>query len=178
VPPYLLIRGPATRIAQHWYRGTHDAQRAGPTVSTTIRDPEKGRRLVQDHAEKSARKPDVSTDLAIDRTRLAYERTLLAWVRTATSLITFGFAIQQFFRIARAGAPESKGIIEPHGFGLTMITVGLLALLLAKLEHRSNILALQQQYPAMEPHGSRARLLAGLIAVLGLLGLVSMLFHE
>jgi hypothetical protein len=29
---------------------------------------------------------------------------MLAWVRTATTLITFGFSIQQFFRIARQGA--------------------------------------------------------------------------
>jgi uncharacterized membrane protein YidH (DUF202 family) len=92
--------------------------------------------IVPDHAEQSARTPDVATDLAFDRTRLAYERTLLAWVRTATSLITFGFAIQQFFRLARAGAPEGKGIIGPHEFGLTMITIGLLSLLLATLENR------------------------------------------
>jgi putative membrane protein len=83
------------------------------------------------HTEKTATQPDTSTDLGIDRTRLAHDRTLLAWIRTATSLITFGFAIQQFFRIARFAAPESKGIIGPYGFGLTMIIIRILALLLA-----------------------------------------------
>jgi len=105
---------------------------------------------VVDHAEKSVSRPDASTDLAFDRTHFAYERTLLAWVRTAT-LITFGFAIQQFFRIARAGTPDGKVIIGTHGFGLTMISVGLLALHLATLQHRSDMLALQHQYPAVRP---------------------------
>ena len=36
--------------------------------------------------------------LSLQRTVLSYERTMLAWVRTSTSLITFGFGIQQFFR--------------------------------------------------------------------------------
>jgi putative membrane protein len=37
-------------------------------------------------------------------TRLAYEeRTLMAWVRTATSLISFGFTIFNFFRFLREG---------------------------------------------------------------------------
>jgi Domain of unknown function (DUF202) len=79
---------------------------------------------VQGHTEKRGNASDASdapSDLGVDRTRFAYDRTLLAWVRTATSLIAFGFAIQQFFWMARAGAPESKGIIGPHGFGLTMI---------------------------------------------------------
>jgi hypothetical protein len=47
-----------------------------------------------------------------------------------------------------------------HGFGLTMICVGLLALHLATLQHRSDMLALQQQYPATETH--RAPALLGL----------------
>ena len=58
---------------------------------------------------------------------------MLAWVRTATTLITFGFSIQQFFRIARQVAAASKGLIGPDVFGLTMIIIGLLALLLAVL---------------------------------------------
>ena len=57
---------------------------------------------------------------------------MLSWVRTATALITFGFSIQQFFRIARAGTPDGKGLVGPHTFGLAMIVMGLLTLLLAK----------------------------------------------
>ena len=128
--------------------------------------------------EKTATKPDTSTDLGIDRTHLAHDRTLLAWIRTATSPITFGFAIQQFFRIARFGAPESKGIIGPYEFGLAMIVIGVLALLLATLDHRWRMLALQARYPAKEPYRSGASSLAALVALLGLLGLISMLLRD
>ena len=50
--------------------------------------------------------PDASTILSVDRTRLAYDRTMLSWIRTATALITFGFSIEQFFRIAKVGVEE------------------------------------------------------------------------
>ena len=60
---------------------------------------------------------------------------MLSWVRTATALISFGFSIQQFFRITRAGAPERDQIDGPDEFGFAMIVVGLLALLLAALKH-------------------------------------------
>jgi putative membrane protein len=127
-------------------------------------------------------KADVSSRLSLDRTRLSYERTMLSWVRTATALISFGFSIQQFFRIARAGVAESNRLIGPHEFGLLMIIVGLLALLLATLEHRSAIQALKVQYPVTEQYPdiprSRARVLAALIALLGLLALASMMFRE
>jgi putative membrane protein len=102
----------------------------------------------------------------------------LAWVRTATALITFGFAIQQFFRIARFGTPENKGIIGPDGFGLTMIIIGVLALLLATLDHRWRMLAVQARFPAKEPYRSGASLLAVLVALLGLLGLTSMVLRD
>lgn len=121
---------------------------------------------------------DASTDLAVDRTRRSYERTLLSWVRTATALITFGFSVQQFFRLARAGMPPSGGLIGPHAFGLSMITIGLVALILATLQHRWDMAALQARYPAKEPYRSNATILAGLVGLLGVLGFLSMLFHD
>jgi putative membrane protein len=131
------------------------------------------------NAEPTAVRPDISTRLALERTVLAYERTMLAWVRTATSLITFGFSIQQFFRIARSGAPESGHLIGPSEFGEAMIVIGLLSLLLATLEHRSAVKALKVRYPSGPDQypdipRSRARLLAASIAILGLLALASM----
>jgi putative membrane protein len=129
--------------------------------------------------QNDAKEPrDGATDLAFERTRLAYERTLLSWIRRATSLITFGFAIQQFFRIARAGTPDTNRIIGPHGFGLLMVAIGLLVLLVATLQHRRDMQALQARDPAQERPYAPATGVAALIAVLGLLGLVSRLFHE
>jgi len=63
-----------------------------------------------------------------------------------------------------------------------MISIGLLALALATLENRSAIQSLKTQYPVREHYPkiprSRATLLAALIAILGLLTFISMLFHE
>ena len=133
-------------------------------------------------AEQAEKGPDVSTVLSLDRTRLAYDRTMLSWIRTATSLITFGFSVEEFFRIAKTGIPESKDLFGPREFGLVMISVGLVALLLATLQNRSAIKALAAHYPAKEGYSeisrSRALMLAALIAVLGLLALLSMLVHH
>jgi putative membrane protein len=122
--------------------------------------------------------PNAEAKLAVDRTRLAYDRTMLSWVRTAIALITFGFSIQQFFRIASKGTVERTGFIGPHEFGMSMIVMGLLALLLATLEHRSAIHALKAQYPETESyattHRSLAGVLAALVSILGLLALLSM----
>jgi putative membrane protein len=102
---------------------------------------------------------------------------MLSWIRTATALITFGFSIQQFFRIASKGSVERAGIIGPHEFGVLMIVVGLLALLLATLGHRSAVRVLQAQYPAANIRLSAAGLLAALVSILGLLALLSMLMR-
>jgi putative membrane protein len=137
---------------------------------------------VMDQTERRTTGPDASTKLAIERTYLAYSRTMLSWVRTATALITFGFSIQQFFRIAGQGVAESKRLIGPHEFGLTMVIIGLLALLLAALDHRWAIQALQAQYKTTEQYPrlprSKARVLAALIGLLGVLALISMLLRE
>ena len=97
------------------------------------------------------------------------------------SLITFGFSIEQFFRIAKTGMPEMD-LFGPQEFGLLMISVGLVALLLATLENRSAIKALATKYPAKEGYPeiprSRALMLAALVAVLGLLALFSKLVRR
>jgi inner membrane protein YidH len=126
--------------------------------------------------------PDASTALSLERTRLAYDRTMLSWIRTATALITFGFSIEEFFRIARVRVGESKDLIGPREFGLLMISIGLMALLLATLQNRSAIQALAVRYPAKEGYSeiprSRAVMLAALIAVLGLLCLFSIMVRQ
>ena len=116
-----------------------------------------------------------NTRLALDRTRLAYERTLMAWVRTATSLISFGFTIFKFFEFLREDRPEmSESAIGPRGFAVLMIAIGLTALLLATLEHRRHMNALRTSYGPLPI--SLAAVVAALIAVLGVLGLASVLF--
>ena len=117
-----------------------------------------------------------ATRLAVDRTRLAYERTLMAWTRTAMSLISFGFTIHKFFQYLREGQPAADaGRLAPRGFALLMIGIGLTALALATIEHRRSMNALRTEYGTV-PY-SLAAVVAGLIAILGVLGLISVWLH-
>jgi putative membrane protein len=119
--------------------------------------------------------PD-SNRLALDRTRLAHERTLMAWTRTATSLISFGFTIYKFFQYLREDRPALEpGILGPQGFAGLMIVIGLTALVFATVEHRRSMKAMRAAFGQV-PY-SLAAIVAGLIAILGVLGLVSVLFR-
>ena len=79
---------------------------------------------------------DESTRLAMERTRLAHERTLMAWIRTSTSLIAFGFTIFKFFQYL-ATEVHRRTIVSPWVVGILMILLGLVALALAWIQHRS-----------------------------------------
>jgi putative membrane protein len=120
---------------------------------------------------------NATTLLAADRTRLAYERTLMAWIRTATSLITFGFSIYKFFQIEMSNSrSQVSHLIGPREFSLLMIFIGMASLLLATLEHRKNLKDLNAQFPG----GSRslARVMAGLVSVLGLAALLAVIYRQ
>ena len=82
-----------------------------------------------------------STDLAIERTRLAHERTMMGWIRTSTSLITFGFGVYKFFQfeLAKTGTEPVGQVVSPRTFALVLIGSGLIALLLAALNHRRSM---------------------------------------
>ena len=128
----------------------------------------------QAHSEKAV---GFSTNLSVDRTRLSYERTLMSWVRTSTSLITFGFTIYKFFQIEMSKEGFRIGLrMGPTAFALLMIVIGLVSLLLATLDHRKALSALNAQYPG--GRRSLARLLAVLISGLGVVALVMVLFRQ
>jgi putative membrane protein len=113
---------------------------------------------------------DASTRLAAQRTRLAQERTLMAWIRTCTSLIAFGFTIFKFFQYLSTTERRHEPIVSPWVFGLVMILVGLTGLILAWIQHRQEMKALEAELGAM-PY-SIAGIMAALIAGLGVLALV------
>lgn len=120
---------------------------------------------------------DTATRLALDRTRLAHERTLMAWVRTAVSMITFGFTVYKFFEFELQGRPRiDHSLLGPRGFALMMIAIGVLALLVSTIQHRSSLRALRVDYGDVGPP-SVATLVAGLFAVLGLIALVSVILR-
>jgi putative membrane protein len=110
---------------------------------------------------------DTGTRLAVDRTRLAHERTMMAWIRTATSLISFGFAIYKFFHLDLRG-PE--GTLTARGFAIMLISMGIVALVLAGLQHHASLRTMRVSY------GALPRSVAGPVAVLiGLLGVVALI---
>jgi putative membrane protein len=119
-----------------------------------------------------------ATRLAIDRTRLAHERTLLAWVRTAASLISFGFTIHKFFQFARDGKPGPEGALGPREFALLMIGMGIGALVIAAVSHRQNLQELRAEYGTGSVPYSLATIVAGLMAVVGVLGLTTVFLRQ
>jgi len=121
--------------------------------------------------------PNTSTLLAIDRTRLAHDRTLMAWVRTSTSLISFGFTIYKFFQYLREQQKvTSESFFGPRQFGTLMITIGIVALILATAQHRRDMKTLRKHYPEV-PY-SLATVLAGLISLLGVIALLAVILHK
>jgi putative membrane protein len=121
---------------------------------------------------------DVSTKLAYDRTRLAYERTLMAWVRTGVSLISFGFTIYRFFEEFHKvePIPARASLISTREFGLIMISSGLVAVLLATIQHRVTLKKLRTLDPDV-PY-SLATVVALLVSVLGILAMLAVFFRQ
>jgi putative membrane protein len=75
------------------------------------------------------------TDLAYYRSRWAAERTLMAWIRTAIAMVTFGFAIDEFFVYLNTEATEQAARLKYHWFGFLLVLTGILLLVLALIEH-------------------------------------------
>jgi len=134
----------------------------------------RGQTAVQSSQDKP--KLDSATRLAIERTRVAYDRTMMAWVRTATSLITFGFTVYKFFQLQRYGDFAPRHRIGPREFGLTLVSIGLVSLILAAWDNRQNMESLRSQYPNV-PY-SKATMLGALIFLLGMTGLILMILRK
>ena len=115
---------------------------------------------------------DLNTQLSIERTMLAHERTLMAWVRTATSLITFGFTIYKFFQLEAQGRLPVSQVIGPRSFAFMMILMGLVALVMATLQHRASM----KKHGASVSQSSLAGWVAGSMSIVGLVAMVSVIF--
>ena len=119
-----------------------------------------------------------TTLFAIERTRLAHERTLLAWVRTATTLISFGFTLYKFFEYLEQRGPNfARGHwLTAREFGLGMISIGLMALLIATVQHVRDVVRLRSIHPQV-PY-SLATILALFLSVLGFAALIVVIFRR
>jgi putative membrane protein len=101
---------------------------------------------------------------------------MMARVRTATSLIAFGFTVYKFFQIEIGKTDPIDSIIGPREFALTMISIGLASLLMATIQYRRDRNALFALDPEEPP--SLAAALAGLVAILGTLALIAVIFRH
>jgi putative membrane protein len=122
----------------------------------------------------ASRPTEPQPDLSAERTYLAHERTLMAWTRTAASLITFGFTIYKFFQgLGLGGQRHPLGYVT---FSAVMISIGLVALLLATVQHRHDTHRLELEYH-LKPRFITP-LMSSLIAALGILGLLAVALRQ
>ncbi len=108
----------------------------------------------------------LSDNLAVGRTRMAAERTLMGWIRTALSLISFGFTIFKFLEsiAQRDLAQQVLRHDSPRTVGLTLIGIGIFALVSACLQH--------WKYTRALPSGVSYKLLDLSFVVATLIGLL------
>ena len=104
------------------------------------------------------------TVMALKRTLIAAERTLMAWIRTSLSMIGFGFTIFKFFQYLpeELEAGNIRHPQAPRNLGLTLITLGTLALSAAAWQHWN----LLRQFDAVQTPRARSISLAVAIAVI------------
>ena len=99
----------------------------------------------------------------------------MAWIRTSTSLIAFGFTIFKFFQYLSTEEELRKAIVSPWVVGVLMIVIGLAGLILAWFQHRQEMKALKAEAGAI-PY-SISGIMAGLIAILGIVALVVVIWR-
>ena len=126
--------------------------------------------------ENAGARLDTGTRLAYERTYLAHERTQMAWVRTGLALISFGFGIAKFFEYLHEKLGEKAPLMGPRTVGILMITIGLVGLTLAGLQHRRAMKILREQCPDLPI--SLAGVTAGLLSLIGTLALIGAFLRQ
>lgn len=102
---------------------------------------------------------------------------MMAWVRTAASLISFGFTIYKFFQYLREqGQPVQHRLLGPREFALFLIAIGLFSLVLATLQSRHEMRVMRKHFTHV-PY-SLANLVAGMVAILGVLTFVAVMLRQ
>lgn len=117
--------------------------------------------------------PPTSNEMAADRTWMAHERTLMAWVRTATAMIGFGFTVYKFFE---GRPPNPHTLLTSRDFAILMIGFGLIALVLATVQHAIDIRSIANL--TTRKRRSIALVLSILLAALGIVAFVSAVLRD
>jgi putative membrane protein len=121
--------------------------------------------------------PKLADDLATERTRMAADRTLMGWIRTALSMIGFGFTIFKFLESIQSKEWTSEAI-RPHSprtVGLTLVSIGVFALVVACLQHWNYVKKLRSDQPYRP--WDLGLVVAALIGLLGLAMIVSIVLR-
>jgi putative membrane protein len=111
---------------------------------------------------------------ALVRTAFSSEQSLMSWIRTCLSLFTFGFSITQFFQYLEEKEGVARLASGPRRLGLALVCVGILALLLAMIDHVWRIRKMKEEGLPPEsasvlPIGSAIALLAiGIVAFMSI----------
>jgi len=127
---------------------------------------------------KISTKTNLTNELARERSRQAADRTLMAWIRTTLSLIGFGFAIANF----RAVLLNAGLVSNPRehanvalAFGLSFISLGVLGLLAAVIQHWNILQHLKQndfEYTGFRP---LVFIMAVLLIIIGLFAFMAVI---
>ena len=120
------------------------------------------------------------TDMANFRTQLALDRTTLAWIRTSLTLATFGFGMVGFFRSLEDSLPGEKSHRHHENaidFGVALIALGIVAMTLSGFSHWRMLRNLRQGKPPALTQWPLSISVAVLVAILGMMGLWSVLVH-
>jgi putative membrane protein len=127
-------------------------------------------------ADRGTQLAEQRTKLAIRRSFLASERTVMAWVRTSMSMISFGFTMVKFFEYLEVERHLTVGFVRswaPETLGLTMITIGTVALVVAVVQHWRTLRELREE--GLERRWSLALIVAATVAVLGVFAFGSLI---
>jgi len=93
------------------------------------------------------------TSLAFQRTRMAADRTMMAVIRTSLSLISFGFTIYKIIEALDKQAPGSVKDDAARNFGITLIGIGIAALIAGIAYQLAMMKGLRRQRASLEAAG-------------------------
>jgi inner membrane protein YidH len=108
------------------------------------------------------------------RTILAADRTLMAWIRTTLSMISFGFTIYKFLQYLYESNKVTGGLSPqgPRNLGLTLIVLGVTALLIACVQYWSEVKRLDSSRSPF----SLSLVVAGFVGVIGTMAVMNIVF--